>query len=81
MLHRNHILFIWFFLLLWNIEIDGKCFTTSSIVKVLQADENEVREITKKAMILFKDSFLISKTENSIIEIDKVYKKNDNEKY
>ncbi len=61
--------------------IDGKSFTTSSIAKFLQVDEKEVRETTKKAMLLFKNVFtnLLSKTETSITEFDKVYKKIDNE--
>lgn len=34
--------------------IDGKCFTTESIAKFLEIEQDEVRETTKKALLLYK---------------------------
>lgn len=34
--------------------IDGKYFTTESIAKFLEIEQDEVRETTKKALLLYK---------------------------
>ena len=36
--------------------INGLTFSTESIAKFLEIDEDEVREITKKALLLYKDN-------------------------
>lgn len=59
--------------------VDGKEFSTSSIAKFIGIDEQEVREITKKASVLLKNRLnqLIDQTVAAITDIDQVYKKVD----
>lgn len=47
--------------------IDGKCFTTSNIAKFLRIEEQEVRDSTKKVLMMYQDK-LRGNSNNSIVK-------------